>query len=200
MTPSTLEEFEEYAYFSNRVDRFFNAANIYGMHHGALKYVHSKLPDRNKLRATLNSGVLDDEIRDFVHACATKLSYMATTNIFSDISDGDSPHYMNISTDMLNFSFYTCYCFQWTLFENFIKKMVQKLVDSEVLSTVVRDEVRKKWGKTKRLLDYIESGAVFGTVLLPRCFQFSAGPSQRKPATTVPSIIFVNYGMISSTV
>jgi hypothetical protein len=124
--------------------------------------VHSKLPDRDNLSATLNSGALDDEMRDFLHAFFIRLDYMAATNIFSDFSDEYSIDSRSLSEDMLNFSFYTCYCFQWTLFENFIKKMVGKLVDARVVSPIVRDEVGKRWNKTKQLLDYIESGEVFG--------------------------------------
>ena len=69
------------------------------------------------------------------------LSYMGTTGIFSN-EDELIPG--KVSADMHNFAFYTCFCFQWNLFENFVKKMVECAIDSGALSTDVSDELRRK--------------------------------------------------------
>lgn len=166
-TLTVLSEFKDYAYFSVRADRYFNVVNIYGMHHNAIKQIHAALPTRDKIEAALASD-MDGDVKRFLTISAGAFGYMATTNIFNDNddqADGD------ISQDALNFTFYTCYCFQWSLFEDFAKTMVRKIIDANVLSPDVINDLEKKWRHTKQFFDKIHSGDVFGrspfTALLP---------------------------------
>ena len=165
--PTVLSEFKDYAYFSVRVDRYFNVVNIYGMHHNAIKQIHGALPSREKIKTVLGSDI-DEDVKRFLVTSAGALGYMATTNIFNEEGDqagGD------ISKDALNFAFYTCYCFQWSLFEDFAKTMIRKVIDAGVLPQVVVSDLETRWRQTKRFFDTINSGDVFGcspfTALLP---------------------------------
>jgi hypothetical protein len=169
MTNTILEEFKQYAYFSVRVDQFFNVVNIYGRHHHDIKFVYSQLPSHEIWQSVDAIESIPDEIRRFLRASSSILEYMATTGIFSDGSDIDP---ISIPDDVLNFAFYTCYCFQWSLFETFVKTMIQKLIDADKLP----DDTKKKLestmgGRTEKFFKIIDSGNVFGhspfkTVLL----------------------------------
>lgn len=156
---SISQEFKDYAFFSVKVDRFFNLVNIYGQHHGTLKAVYKALPERDAIQRALANDSIDEEVKSFLLVAANFLNYMATTNIFSDSGDLNPD---DLWKDTLNFSFYTCYCFQWKLFENFIKTMIKKAMDCSVLPDGVQKELEKLWFKTKQFLDLIESGKVFG--------------------------------------
>ncbi len=165
--PTVLDEFKDYADFSVRVDRFFNVINSYSMHHNAIKHIYHMLPSWDKCEAAFDSEI-DEDVKMFLLTATNRLGYMATTNIFNDESDqagGDLPE------DALNFAFYTCYCFQWSLFEDFVKTMVRKVIDAGVLQPPVVKDLETKWRQTKQFFDKIESGDVFGrspfTALLP---------------------------------
>ena len=134
--PTVLSEFKDYAYFSERVDQYFNVINIYGMHHEAIKQIHKALPSREKIKTLLASDI-DEDAKRFLVISSGALGYMATTNIFNSEADQVSD---DISKDALNFAFYTCYCFQWSLFEDFTKTMIRKVIDAGALQpNVVTD-------------------------------------------------------------
>lgn len=154
------EEFKNYAHFSVRVDRYFNVVNIYGMHHDAIKTVYLALPSRERLKAALAASDTDDEVKRFLVSSAWALGYMATTNIFDDQGDQSGG---DIFQDALNFAFYTCYCFQWSLFADFVKTEIRKVIDAGVLAHDVVKRLKAKWRQTKQFFDLIESGDVFGT-------------------------------------
>jgi hypothetical protein len=84
---------------------------------------------------------------------------MGTTNIFAD---APFPELAGLADDLHRFGFYTCFCFQWTLFENFVKSSVLRLADDGLLRSGVAQEVRAKELKTGKFLEYIESGGLFG--------------------------------------
>ncbi len=86
------------------------------------------------------------------------LNYMATTGVFNSSSDLVPGR---IPDDIFNFGFYTCFCFQWTLFENFAKTSMQRASDAGELPADVIQNLRDKEYRTKQYLDYIDSGAVF---------------------------------------
>lgn len=160
MSLTISEEFKKYADFSVRVDRFFNVASIYGTHHEGLKFVYSSMPDyfrRQDFRANEN---VDEDFKTFMLTLGMTFQLMGATGIFSD--DENAIDNSTISADIHNFSFYTCYCFQWTLFENFIKTMIRKAINADVFSQPVKEKLESKWGRTKSFLDYIDSGEVFG--------------------------------------
>ncbi|MCE2814144.1 MAG: hypothetical protein LW850_27480 [Planctomycetaceae bacterium] len=164
---TVLEEFKRYAYFSVRVDRYFSVVNIYGMHHAGIKEMYSALPSRAQMDNALASPA-DEALKRFLTVSATALGHMATTNIFND--EGEQAGGA-ISDDAMNFAFYTCYCFQWSLFEDFVKIMIRKVIDAGAMQAGVVRDLESKWRQTKQFFDKINSGAVFGrtpfTALLP---------------------------------
>jgi len=84
---------------------------------------------------------------------------MGTTGIFSDAP------YRELSAlqeDMLRFAFDTCFCFQWSLFGNFVKARVLYLVDRGLLSPDICKELKKRERHTEAFLRLIDSGEVFG--------------------------------------
>jgi hypothetical protein len=159
MTVPISDEFKAYALFSVRVDRFFHAISSYGMYHAALKAAYSMMPDRESYQAAIDNPHASEEMRRFLLMTHHALGLLGATNVFSDGGDLDTA---DIPTDILNFAFYTCYSFQWTLFENFVKKMINKAVTAEVLPKGVKNELKARWRQTERFLAYIESGSVFG--------------------------------------
>jgi len=62
MNASVLEEFQDYANFSVRVDRFFRVINVYGRHHHALKYVYSKIPPDEVRQTFIASGRIEEDL------------------------------------------------------------------------------------------------------------------------------------------
>ncbi len=158
MKDAILEEFKNYSYFSVRVDRFFNVTNIYGIHHDALKFMYQSIPDPGITETALANNHLAEEVKMFLLIAVNNLDYMGTTNIFSG---GGSIDPEKIPEDIKNFSFYTCYCFQWTLFENFIKKMIFILIEDKLLPYAVVRDLEKLSYKTKQFLDYINTDKVF---------------------------------------
>jgi len=159
MPAEFLKEFKEYADFSVRVDRFFHLTSIYGWHHSGIKAMHARLPSPGQIQGVLDDSSINEDIRLFLSVAAFTLGLMATRGIFQDEDDqvgGD------VSEDTLKFAFHTCYCFQWSLFEDFVRIMIQKTIDGGVLRTEVANRLKSKWGQTKQLLDMIERGEPFG--------------------------------------
>jgi len=155
---TVLPEFKAYANFSVRVDRFFNVVNIYGMHHNMIKHIHSALPAQDKIEIAIDSNI-DSSVKTFLITTINELNYIATTNIFID---QDEQSLGNILEDTLNFAFYTCYCFQWSLFEDFSKTMIRKVIDANVLKSHVVNDLESNWRRTKAFFDIIHFGDVFG--------------------------------------
>jgi hypothetical protein len=165
--PAIADEFKEYAEFSVRVDRYYHAVNAYGRHHGGIQDIYQAMPSRDRLKGFVASAT-DEPLKRFLSIAASRLGHMATTGIFSN----DSGHLKGeIPEDIVNFTFYTCYCFQWTLFEEFVKTMIRKVVDAKAINSIVTSNLESKWRHTKQFLDIIDSGAVFGkspfSALLP---------------------------------
>jgi hypothetical protein len=159
MNQQVFDQFKSYSLFSVRVDRYFNLVSIYGQHHESLKSVHDELPPAKRLREVLSSSDIADDIKRFLVVAAGRLSYMGTTNVFSDTVDEPEGEAWK---DALNFAFYTCFCFQWTLFESFVKSIIQIVLDAGAFSEEISKKLRKPRISTQRFLDLLESGEVFG--------------------------------------
>jgi hypothetical protein len=121
--------------------------------------VYNELPPAERLKAVLSSPDAADDIKRFLVVAAGQLSYMGTTNIFSDAVDEPEGEAWK---DALNFACYTCYCFQWTLFENFVKSIIQTALNADAFSEDIAEKLRRRWRQTQQFLDLLESGVVFG--------------------------------------
>lgn len=159
MSISIADEFKQYADFSVRVDRYFNLVNIYGRYHDSLKLMYAKLPDAEITQRAIDAATTTEEVRTFLLVAANLLNSMATTNAFMDAASLDNK---DVGQDCLNFAFYTAFCFQWTLFENFVKKMIRKAANAGVLPENTKKELENPRVSTKKFFDLIESGQVFG--------------------------------------
>jgi hypothetical protein len=151
--------FEGYAYFSMRVDQFFHVMGIFAEHHAWMRDGYHSLPDRATVRDSLGNGAVDEQFRRFCTIVVNGLNYMATTGIFEDAPCEEASH---LEDDTYNFAFYTCFCFQWTLFENFVTSRVNELISSELLPKETVAKLRPKMRASKQMLDLIHEGAVFG--------------------------------------
>ena len=149
--------FRDYAWFSVQVDQYYSATRIFARHHDALRATYAQLPKGDDWPEDF-SGIPEKSQGFFIQA-ASSLNYMGTTGIFSD---APYPELNNLSVDVINFGFYTCYCFQWTLFENFVKGRILGLTQESLLTSEICDEIRNRKRQTARFLKYIDSGAVFG--------------------------------------
>lgn len=159
MDHQTFEQFKSYALFSVRVDRYFSMVNVYGQHYESLRHMYHELPPAERLKEVLASPDLPSDINAFLVAATGSLRYMGTTNVFSDAIDEPEGEAWK---DVLNFAFYTCYCFQWTLFENFVKSIIQVAIDAGAFNEKITGILRRRWRQTKQFFDLLESGAVFG--------------------------------------
>ena len=165
--------FQEYAWFSVQVDQYYAATRIFARHYGALKAAYAILPHGKDWPKEFSC--LPDTARDFFVAASSALNYMGTTRIFEQAS---FPQLASLPTDMVNFGFYTCYCFQWTLFENFIKRSVFDLLNDGFLPFEVGSELKKREFRTAALLQFIDSGEVFGHSPFSTILPISAGTLQ----------------------
>ncbi len=164
MSPGVLEEFKSYAEFSVRVDQFFYAINTYAANHNNLKTVSSIRPSNDLLTESIKQEIKNDLVKEFLASAVVTLDNIKISGIFSDAKDlvpgAIDPN--TIPPDLSNFAFYTCFCFQWSLFENFVKDMMQKLIDADVLAAATKNKLKENWLRTKRFFDVINSGQVFG--------------------------------------
>ena len=84
----------------------------------ALKEVYQAIPSHEEWPNEEETKSIPDPVKNLFIISASTFNYMETTGIYSDTS---RPELEDLPNDMINFGFYTCFCFQWTLFENFIK-------------------------------------------------------------------------------
>jgi hypothetical protein len=159
MNITPTQTFQNYAWFSVQVDQYYSAVRIYARHHNALKQVYQAIPSSEEWQKEEEKVGIPEPVEKLLITATSTFNYMGATGIFS------SAPYLELSDlpqDMINFGFYTCFCFQWTLFENFVKTSVLNLIQDGLLPSVVRTELKKKEKVTAKFLKYIDSGAVFG--------------------------------------
>jgi hypothetical protein len=155
MPPS--EAFEQYGWLSVQLDQYFAAVRIFSFHYEALKTTYDRLP-RGDDWPDISSW--PDPARAFFMLASSALNFMGTTQIFSD---APFPQLKSLPEDMRTIGFDTCFCFQWTLFENFVKQRVLSLVDRGVLAPEICTALRSRERQTEQFLRYIDSGPVFST-------------------------------------
>lgn len=146
--------FEQYANYSVKVDRYFHCVNAYANNHSGLKEIHDSLDGIYKkvLGLEKNQNNTDSDIRNFLHMSYLVMQKIHMTNIFSDEDPcglGDKVY------DMQIFSYVTCYCYQWNLFESFVSYIVEKLIESKRLNSNILNQLKCNRGKTKKLLDLL---------------------------------------------
>ena len=162
--------FEEYANYSVKVDRFFHCVNAYANSHNGLKYIYVNL-DRiynRMVELEENGAEIDKEIRLFIRCSYTLMQPIHITNIFSDLDPcnlGDKIY------DMRIYSYITCHCYQWNLFEAFIRYIIKRIVKSEKIDKKVSDKLTKARGikKTLAILNYEVFECSPFSHILPEC-------------------------------
>jgi hypothetical protein len=166
MTMTSSNTFQEYAWFSMQVDQYYAAIRIFARHYDALKTAYSHLPKKEDWPSDF-SCFSDSAKAFFIHA-SSALNYMGTTQIFTA---APFPQLSELPKDIVNFGFYTCFCFQWTLFENFVKQSVLGLAADGLLPAQVASDLQARELRTRGFLKYIDEGRVFGhtpfTTVLP---------------------------------
>lgn len=147
--------FEQYQKYSVKVDRFFHCVNAFANSYNGLKYIHDVLDGIYNRMVELeeNRVEIDKEIRLFLRCSYTFMQPIHITNIFSDLDPcnlGDKIY------DMRIYSYITCYCYQWNLFESFITYIIKKIIESEKIDKKVSDKLKKARGikKTLAVLNY----------------------------------------------
>lgn len=164
MSSKVMEEFKRYAEFSVRADQYFYAINTYGINHGNLKAVSAIRPFNDLLQSSIEKEITDGGVKQFLISTVATIDNLRLSGLFSDAKDlvSGAIDPQTIPPDISNFAFYTCFCFQWSLFENFVKDMMQKLIDAHALPISTRDKLQKCWSRTKKFFDVIDSGEIFG--------------------------------------
>ena len=157
-TFSIEDRFKNYAWFSTQVDQYFAAIRIYARNHETFRAIYKLIP-KELSQGNLNLDRIDEDLRTFVMTTSSSFNYMSTTGIFKD---APFPELKDLPNDMINFGFYTCFCFQWTLFENFVKESLLYLANNNFLPNEVSNELIGFKYRTAKFLKYIDSGMVFG--------------------------------------
>lgn len=162
------DEFQQYAWFSVQVDQYYAAVRIYSRNHTHFTDIYRSLPQGDDWPSNLGELELSEAAKKFFMTAASTFNYMGTTGVFA------SPLHKELRelpSDMINFGFYTCFCFQWTLFETFVKESVLGLVRDARLPDRVCNQLRQREKSTGKFLSYINAGHVFGrspfTTVLP---------------------------------
>ena len=166
MPMTSSNSFQEYAWFSVQVDQYYAAIRVFARHYDALKAAYSHIPKGEDWPSDFTC--LSDSARSFFILVSSSLNYMGTTQIFSD---APFPELSELPKDIISFGFYTCFCFQWTLFENFVKQSVMGLASNDLLPSQVASDLQARELRTRAFLKYIDEGHVFGhtpfTTVLP---------------------------------
>ena len=152
------DKFKQYAWFSVQVDQYYSAVRIFARSHTQFCNIYSSLPTGDDWPSDLSSIPISESAKDFFMLATNTFKRIGTTSIFESSS---SDKLNNLAADMLNFSFYTCFCFQWTLFETFVKDSILGLVDEKVFSAEISEELLKIKRSTARFLNYVHKGSVF---------------------------------------
>ena len=155
MAPS--ETFKQYGWRSVQLDQYFAAVRIFSFHYGGLKSIYDHLPHGDDWPDDIPNW--SEPAQSFFMIASSVLNYMGTTQIFAE---APYPELKSLPDDMRKVGFDTCFCFQWTLFEDFVKQRVLWLVDRNALSPEICGELKKLERRTEQFLRYINSGQVFG--------------------------------------
>jgi hypothetical protein len=170
--PTPSKAFQEYSWFSVQVDQYYAAIRIFARHYDSLRAAYQHLPKQEEWPSDFSC--LSEGARNFFLMCSSALNYMGTTQIFAA---APFAQLAGLRTDLINFGFYTCFCFQWTLFENFIKAAIFGLAADRLLAPNVVAELRSRRTRTRAFLQYIDEGHVFGHT------PFTTGPPDRRLGT-----------------
>lgn len=148
--------FNEYANYSVKVDRYFHCVNAYANSHNGLKYIHDNLDGIYNRMVELeeNGAEIDKEIRLFLRCSYTLMQPIHITNIFSDL---DPCNLGDKIFDMRIYSYITCYCYQWNLFESFINYIVTKIIESKKINEEIYNKLKKarEDGTIKKTLEIL---------------------------------------------
>lgn len=146
--------FVQYANYSVKVDRYFHCVNAYANNHNGLKEIHDTLDGAYKRMLELEEtgNDTDNDIRSFLQTSYFIMQKIHMTNIFSDKEPCGLD---DLVYDMQIFSYITCYCYQWNLFESFVSYIVDKLCKSNKLKVGILNKLKCSKGKTKKILDLL---------------------------------------------
>lgn len=163
--------YQNYAWFSVQVDQYYHIVTSFGINYTGLQFLCDNLGKLKDQFLPLSCPKMDTsavDVRGFFILANSILARLGRTNIFASAAH---PELDDVPTDLVNFCFYTCYCFQWTLFEGFVVQRVKDLADRNLLSDLIISELGKRERRTAAFFKYIDDGYVFGrlpfSTLLP---------------------------------
>jgi len=114
MNMSASESFKRDSWFSVQVDQYYVAVQIYARNHQAFRDIYAEVQSASPWPDNVGIGIIPETVEKLFMLTASYFNYIGTTGIFQEAS---FPELTELPTDMVNFGFYTCFCFQWTLFE-----------------------------------------------------------------------------------
>lgn len=158
-TSEVMSDLTQYLAFTERVDRFFHWNLTLAKHIRDLRSLYRDHPHLQN--RPYDPGVLSqrDEILEemlFSFDFSDKFSVL-------NFVDPEHPALSIDNPDPVNFAFYSCYCFQWNLFETFVKAQVFSLCDGGILDQRMEKKLLAIGrNQTEALLKFLDSGEVFG--------------------------------------
>lgn len=157
-----------YFEFSERVDLFFEWNMTLSSHIRDLRKLYT---DHPQLRIPDYNPKVEGRRDEIVWEMLFSIDFQTKFSALSMI-DPTNPSLKSDSPDPVNFAFYTCYCFQWNLFETFVKDQIFGLCGTGILT----EEQEKRFAamgrnQTENLLKYLDSGALFGKTPFVNLFE-----------------------------
>lgn len=148
------DAFKRHAMLSAQIDQFLHATLILANNFRNLREAASR---SDKLSSILDNSSVGDEEKVGLVSMRRALNSMTTSGLFME-----SPHseFSDIPGDMKRLSIYTCYCFQWSIFERFVVNRVMQAVDDDMVPKDVAPKLKRKKNNTKDFLKLLDKGAI----------------------------------------
>ena len=156
--------FERYAQYSVKVDRYYHCINAYANNHHGFKYIHDTLDGVYKRMREIESisGDIDIEIKNFLFHSYLMMQQVHITNLFSD---NDPCNLGDLASDMRMYSYISCYCYQWNLFESLVSYVVEEMKNSNKLEKGIVNKLKNSKYQTKKMLDILNTEVFDGSEL-----------------------------------
>ena len=111
----------------------------------------------NEVSSLLAGNEIEPAAREKLLTVRSALGSLSSTGIFSKSQHSELS---DIPGDLQRIGIYTCYCFQWAIFDRFVISRVFQAVDGGLLSEDVSARLRRKKNNTKDFLKLLHDGAI----------------------------------------
>ncbi len=153
---STETLFATYADMSIRLDQYKAVAGALVMKVlPCLGEMATRMPDLQAINILLADEEKDRSMREFIYSSAW------ATKLFKQNFDTKNPYYKSVTGDGTFFGLRAFLTFQWSLFEDFVRNVLELLIGDDVLDAEAAEKVSKCRGNMASLLQMMENAEIF---------------------------------------